>query len=298
MVPLEERSIDDMQFEGGEPVRELLRSLGVKIAHDIELLGCTGAKAQGLTNDQITALRLSLAGGGVGLPCFVDINRFCLGHNTIGGLQEQQEQRHKEYVEAVSRELTKEERGRIELIEAARRKQGKTLNERLVSTTDILAGREMADGFEAEQDRVLPQAVRDGIEQARRGEVSPIPTHVLQDWECPEHKKTNWACRYCVAQAIVEGPLVPMTLIGVHGRTGPDGRTAVLPLPASTFTRVEDPNNVPAEIGKYDASGAHLVDVWVRVASFWRHLARTDVDDEPAKFESMLMQHFDKKGDS
>jgi len=271
---LEDRTIEDMPFEGGEPVRDLLRSLDVKTARDIELLGCTGAKAKGLANEQITALRLSLAGGGVGLPCFVGIDRFCLGHNTIGGLQEQQEQRHRECVEAVSRPLTKEERGRIELIEAARRKQGKTLGERLVATGDILSGRELPDGFEASGPTAADD-VRRGIEDSRQGRVFPVPASVLQDWECPEHKKTNWACRYCVAQAIVEGPLVPVTVIGVHAQTGAGGK-AELPLPASTFARVEDPNDVPVEIRKHDDAGVHIADVWVRVASFGRYLARLD----------------------
>ena len=263
-VLLGARPIEDMPFEGGEPVRELLRSLGVKTAHDIELLGCTGAKAKGLSIEQIAALRLSLAGGGTGLPCFVGIDRFCLAHNTIGGLQVEQEQRHPEFVEAVSRELTKEERGRIELIEAARRKRGKTLDDRIMSTTDILAGRELPDGFAAdvppvEQDRVLPASVREGIEQARRGEVSPVPLHVLQDWECPEHKKTNWACRYCVAQAIVEGPLEPEFTV----KNGPSGPA----YPAA---------DVMAEVDTFDMGGALEVTIYVRAARFTRRLAREE----------------------
>ena len=261
---LEDRTIEDMPFEGGEPVRDLLRSLDVKTARDIELLGCTGAKAKGLANEQITALRLSLAGGGVGLPCFVGIDRFCLGHNTIGGLQEQQEQRHRECVEAVSRPLTKEERGRIELIEAARRKQGKTLGERLVATGDILSGRELPDGFAAdtppiEQDRVLPASVREGIEQARRGEVSPVPLHALQDWECPEHKKTNWSCRYCVAQAIVEGPLVPEFAVKND-------------VEKSAYPAAD----VMAEVETFDLGGALEITIYVRAARYTRRLAREE----------------------
>ena len=259
------RPIEDMLFEGGEPVRELLRTLGVKTAHDIELLGCTGAKAQGLSIEQIAALRLSLAGGGTGLPCFVGIDRFCLGHNTIGGLQVEQEQRHPEFVEAVSRELTKEERGRIELIEAARRKRGKTLDDRIMSTTDILAGRELPDGFEA-QDRVLPEAVHEGIEQARRGEVSPVPLHVLQDWECPEHKKTNWACRYCVAQAIVEGPLVPVYAVLEADSGGESGKDNSALSPEEMHTVLE----------KANAKGLDFAAVYVKAATFERRLARVE----------------------
>lgn len=265
------RPVEEMLFEGGEPVRDLLRTLGIKTAHDIELLGCTGAKAQGLSIEQIAALRLSLAGGGVGLPCFVGIDRFCLAHNTIGGLQEQQEQRHKEFVEAVSRPLTKEERGRIELIEAARRKQGKTLGERLVSTGDILSGRELPDGFaadvpNAEQDRVLPRVLQEGIEQARRGEVSPVPMHMLQDWECPEHKKTNWACRYCVAQAIVEGPLVPVYALLEADSGGESGEDHTGLTPEEMHVALE----------RADAKGLEYTAVYVKAATYERRLARVE----------------------
>jgi hypothetical protein len=252
------RPIEEMLFEGGEPVRDLLRTLGIKTARDIELLGCTGAKAQGLSIEQISALRLSLAGGGVGLPCFVGIDRFCLAHNTIGGLQVEQEQRHPEFVEAVSRELTREERGRIELIEAARRKRGKTLDDRIMSTTDILAGRELPDGFEA-QERVLPES----------GQTKPpTPTSMLeavlrQDersfFVCVEHKKTNWACRYCVAQAIVEGPLVPEYVV----KNGPSGPA----YPAA---------DAMAEVETFDLGGALEVTIYVRAARFTRRLAREE----------------------
>ena len=268
---LGERPIEDMLFEGGEPVRDLLRTLGVKTAHDIELLGCTGAKAQGLSIEQIAALRLSLAGGGTGLPCFVGIDRFCLGHNTIGGLQVEQEQRHPEFVEAVSRELTKEERGRIELIEAARRKRGKTLDDRIMSTTDILSGRELPDGFEA-QDRVLPEAAGEKLPDAERDKrieayldrILPLRARgavvpAVQSWSCPEHKKTNWTCRYCVAQAIVEGPLVPEFVV----KNGPSGPA----FPAA---------DVMAEVDTFDMGGALEVTIYVRAARFTRRLAREE----------------------
>ena len=273
---LEDRPIEDMPFEGGEPVRDLLRSLDVKTARDIELLGCTGAKAKGLANEQITALRLSLAGGGVGLPCFVGIDRFCLGHNTIGGLQEQQEQRHRECVEAVSRPLTKEERGRIELIEAARRKQGKTLGERLVATGDILAGRELPDGFEAAAGasgtestlRIhgVPAGLEEGLEDSRQGRVFPVPAGVLQDWECPEHKKTNWSCRYCVAQAIVEGPLVPVFAVleaDSGGESGED-HTGLTP------------EEMDVALKGADAKKLEFAALYVKAATFERRLARVE----------------------
>ena len=262
---LEDRPIEDMPFEGGEPVRDLLRSLDVKTARDIELLGCTGAKAKGLANEQITALRLSLAGGGVGLPCFVGIDRFCLGHNTIGGLQEQQEQRHRECVEAVSRPLTKEERGRIELIEAARRKQGKTLGERLVATGDILSGRELPDGFEAGGPTAADD-VRRGLEDSRQGRVFPVPASVLQDWECPEHKKTNWSCRYCVAQAIVEGPLVPVFAVLEADSGGESGEDNSALSPEEMHVVLEHAN----------AKKLEYAGLYVLAATFERRLARVE----------------------
>lgn len=269
-IPIEftQRSIDEMPFED-ITVREQLHQLGVNTSEDIEHLGCTGAAGKGLGVEEIAALRLRLAGGGTGLPCYVGIDRFCLAHNTIGGLQEGQMQRHPEHIAAISRELTPEEAGKVELIEAARRKQGKNLNERLSDTGDILAGREMPKGFEAwDGGPTAADDVRRGIEVARRGEISPIPASVPQDWTCwtcPEHTKTNWACRYCVAQAIVEGPLVPTyTIEAIHPET----------MATDDAVYVVTAEQVAPNLAERDKSGASAMKLYVLAATFTRRLAR------------------------
>jgi len=254
------RTIGEMPFEGGDVTRALLQRCGVKLARDIELLGCTGAAAAGLSIEEISELRIGLAGGGTGLPCFVDINRFCLAHNTIGGLQDGQEQRHRDHVEAVSRALTREERGRVELIEAARRKQGKTLDERLVATGDILAGRELPDGFEAEGKRDPLAAAA----QAART-MAPVPLAEAA-WVCPEHKKTDWACRYCVAQAVVQGPLVPTYALHADDDGAESAPDRVGLTPEEMRTAMKDA----------DAKKLEYMGVYVLAATFERRLARVE----------------------
>jgi hypothetical protein len=265
-IPIEfiQRSIDEMPFEDLS-VRTYLHEIGVSTAEDIEHLGCTGAAMMGLSIEQIASLRLRLAGGGVGLPCYVGIDRFCLAHNTIGGLQHEQMQRHPEYVAAVSRELTPEEAGKVELIEAARRKQGKSLNERLVDTTDILAGREMPKGFEAVDGSRTESTLR-----SRGVPFSDEPAPAVEYlFICPEHKKTNWSCRYCAAQAVMEGALVPTyALEAMH----PETETIL----ADDDMRVVAADQVEANLTEHDKAGAASAHLYVRVATFTRRLAREE----------------------
>lgn len=249
------RTIGEMAFEGGDVTRALLQRCGVKLARDIEQLGCTGAAAAGLSIEEISELRIGLAGGGTGLPCFVDITQFCLAHNTIGGLQDGQEQHHRDHVEEVSRDLTPAERGRVELIEAARRKQGKSLDERLVATGDILSGRELPDGFES-------AGSTDPFAAAARARAA-APAPIEAPWVCPEHPKTNWACRYCAAQAIVEGPLVPVFHL--------DWQTA-----ENTHNAQGTGEGVAAAIEGADSSGAGSATLYIRAATFERRLARVE----------------------
>lgn len=269
-VPLEQRPIGEMPFEGGDATRALLRLCNVVVAEDIEKLGCTGAKALGLSIEQIAELRIGVGGGGVGLPCFVGIDRFCLAHNTIGGLQVDQAQLHPEQVPFISRELTPVEKGKVELIEAARRKQGKSLNERLVDTGDILSGREMAKGFEAVDGSSTESTLRSkGVPLG--DEFPAVPPGRLADlvvetpWTCPEHKKTNWACRYCVAQAIVEGPLVPMYRL--DWQTPHDGLPHNAQMPGES---------VDAAVRGANDSGAEDAVLYVRCATYTRRLAREE----------------------
>jgi hypothetical protein len=252
------RSINDMPFGAGAPdreaeaqwVRATLATCDVHVAEDIELLGCTGAYAVlqhdmpegALTGDPVLTtlgaikrLRLGLAGGGVGLPCFVPIDRFCLAHNTIGGLEPGQAQRHADQVNAISRELTPEEKGKIAVIELARKKGRKDP----IAASDILAGRD---------ESVLEDA-------APIAEPIAAPKHTAV-WKCQEHTNTDWKCRYCIAQAIVDGPLAPVLFVD-------DGEDAIA-----------SGNTVEESIAAFDAGGKSRTCVNVRVATFTRKLSR------------------------
>ncbi len=117
-------------------------------AQDIIDEGCTGLGARGMSVEEITKFRLGLAGSGVGLPCYVGPDRFCLAHNVIGGLQEGQEQRHAGAVNAISRELTVPERAHIAVMETARRANRD-------SVRDALSGHRLPDDFLKEVGAVI-----------------------------------------------------------------------------------------------------------------------------------------------
>ncbi|OHD26718.1 MAG: hypothetical protein A2Y38_22610 [Spirochaetes bacterium GWB1_59_5] len=256
----EDTSIEELRFEGVNTLATL-RLCNVRTVRDIEQLGCTGARKYGLLAGDIKALRLGLGGSGVGLPCFVPITRYCLGHDTIGGLQDGQKQWHPERVEGISRALTPAEKGRIELIEASRRVKEKNPGDRLTRIAEALSGRELPPGFSTEDDAPeLPPSSTVPIKLPAG--VTPIPYAVEQLWVCPEHKKTNWACRYCVAQAIVEGPLESIFDIRFDGN---DHDYAGL-----------TPAELPAKIEKLDEDGHVCVDVYAHVARFTRRLAREE----------------------
>ena len=204
-----ERSIDELPFQGfGEAtpdhIRQLLRRCDVKVGGDIETLGCTGAMKHGLALDDVFHLRLGIAGGGIGLPCFVPSSRFCKAHNTIGGLQEGQKPYYEEAVPMVSRELTAKERGTVAYTEAVRHNAKSNVGEQMTAAQLALSGHgELPFGTELiEEDESVPQAPLE-VETTR-----VVPLEVAY-WKCPEHRQMNWSCRFCLAQAIVDGELVP-----------------------------------------------------------------------------------------
>lgn len=222
-----------------EVLRRILKACACVTADDIDKLGCTGLAAHEGPISLLTMhdtplgvllkimpadryitkvgefVRIGLAGSGVGLPCFVPPTRFCFVHNTIGGLQDGQKQEHADFVDAISRALTPLEKGRTELTEAARRAP------KIVDAQDALAGRTLPDGFEdvAEEENDEPVAIvqphknADLARQVFRGE------HLFT---CPEHTDTNWNCRYCVAQLVVDGDFAPSFRIDVYGHANPD----------------------------------------------------------------------------
>lgn len=156
------RPLVDLVFaDGKEPnatnVRITLAAAGVVVAEDIALLGCTGLfgklfVAQGFSAsaaiNTCAFVRKNMGGAGLGLTCFIGSDRYCLIHDTIGGLEKGQAQRHAEHVPAISRDLSDKERGHIALVEAVRRTKGGSNVDRIVKSMDMLAGEKLPAGFE------------------------------------------------------------------------------------------------------------------------------------------------------
>ena len=226
-----------------ERLNGLLHRCEIETADDIVKLGCTGAAASGLSNDDIKFLRTGIAGGGVGLPCLVPPDRYCLAHDTIGGLQKGQAQGLPELIEQISRELTPLEAGSSKLVSAAMRARGE---DKMHGAFEILQGDKQPDDW-ASADVAAPVA----------------QSVVAAPWKCPEHAKINWSCRYCVAQALVEGDLVPSyTAIEEH----PTGQP-VMPAEFASGTVVQ-------RIADSDAADVSKLSLFVRVATFTRKLSR------------------------
>lgn len=170
---IDRRPLDEVNFGASKEnsaqitdiVRGYLAAAGVKIAEDIADLGCTGlyaarlkyhqaqladevGDAEAAAQEDTRFVRANMDGAAIGLTCFVDMDRYCLIHDTIGGLQKGQAQRHAEHVEAISRELTDKERGHVAYVESAMRTRGRGggLTDRLIRTVDQLTGVERPDG--------------------------------------------------------------------------------------------------------------------------------------------------------
>ncbi len=282
-IPLDQRLINEMQFgfnkcvpdsalpamtsKTWEPspaqieeqawVRNYLRGCNCVRAGDIEKLGCTGVvmhemNAHTSSDEAViagavahgTRLRLGLAGSGVGLPCFVPPSRFCLMHNTIGGLEDGQTQYNDDFVEDISRPLTPEEEAKTKVMQHARKL--KSVGE----VNDFIAGKSPLEDVVEEQDEEAELSI------TRLG--APL-------WKCTEHTSTVWTCRYCLAQAIVEGSLEPQ--VRVLARF-PDAA------PVSTFQSAAYGADVAAALAhaaEEDYSGFYVV---VQAARFTRKLSR------------------------
>lgn len=234
-------------------VREILHACGVKVADDIAALGCTGfaapapgSFAEASPNTVIGVgrfLRMGLAGGGVGLPCFVPPTRYCLIHETIGGLESGQEQRHPEMVETISRELTPVEAIRMKVVEKARNSGKNKVGDQLAHAVEVFA-----DPGSVLSDDELSTVV------AAPEEVPRSPPAFA--WKCPEHTELKWNCRYCAAQAVVEGPLEPTYMasnLEVEHVTAPA---------------------MPSYLADCEKENAKTVLVFVHIATFTRKLAR------------------------
>lgn len=250
----DERPLEELVFAGHLPegerehvaaeVRRLFSQCGVAVAQDIVELGCTGLASSGMAEEEMTFVRENMAGSGIGLPCYVGPDHFCLVHYTIGGLQEGQKQRHADAIDKISRDLTAEEKSHIDLVESARRSKG-----RLAGAKDILEGR----------DPVLDK-VEGGPEI--EDEEGFVP---LKPFECPEHGLIAWHCRFCIAQAIAEGALVPTLLVGVTTDSN------IIPVADMGPVLASEIND---KIERYEAEGATTVALFARVAVWRRKLTR------------------------
>jgi len=298
------RPINTMPFGADTPeaaradtatiVRGILTACGCTIADDITKLGCTGLAAHvekvvafiaqlpvlpvpfdTVQDRLVTAwgrfLRLGLAGGGVGLPCFVPPDRYCLVHDTIGGLQDGQQQHHVELVDAVSRELTAAERASTAMVESARRVKGAE------AASELLTGWKRGEAVKAVKERLeeegvgeLPVELPVGAPVAMREAMPNGPvtfSRTVAPWTCAEHEHTNWKCRYCVAQAVVEGELEPSYSITFD--------TAVeLVAAPGVPARGISPEELQSQLDKLDGTGVPRVDVYVHAARFTRKLSQ------------------------
>lgn len=264
-IPLDERPIAEMPFEGGEETRALLTRCSVSKAFEIEGLGCTGAAGCGLDIVEITDLRLGLGGGGVGLPCFVPPNLFCLAHNTVGGLQREQEQRHPGNVAAISRELTRQEAGQLAFTEAVRHTGKGGAGEQMAAAQGAFSGfGDMPRGVEMVEESAseggLPDVLAQGLTGARAA---------IHPFTCFEHPKTNWSCRFCVAQAIVEGELDTTFVVHQPDEEESDG----VPIAGEAHFGLSGPE-LMAEVERRDAAGAKEIEVYVLAATYKRKLSR------------------------
>ena len=213
-IPPDTRPIAEMHFMGGDETRAFLTRCSVTEAREIETLGCTGATKFGLSVDEIRVLRLGLAGGGVGLPCFIAPSRYCLAHNTIGGLQNEQLQRYPEFAEQISRPLTKQEAGHVAYTEAVRHSTDASagVGDRIASASGMLNGYgDMPRGTEMveEEEPATPEAQLPPAAQAIvAAQVDKMMAR--RAFRCDEHTTRVWTCRFCVAQAVADGEMEPV----------------------------------------------------------------------------------------
>lgn len=202
-------------------IREIFKACGCQIAEDIVQLGCTGLTALASTGspirymggapgsgDDCIFVRENMTGSGIGLPCYVPPDRFCLVHNVVGGLQAGQALRHPESLLLCSRDLTDEERKRWLAVD-------KLANKEALKEAQDKLGVEAADtAHSACPDDVKP--VIDAGDEDDEDEDRLLDARFL----CPEHSPSNpeWRCRFCLAAAIVNGPFEPTLVVEVPDR--------------------------------------------------------------------------------
>lgn len=208
------RSLNEIPFMSpiADQVRNILGTAGCKTDNDIVNLGCTGLVYKLAHNSALTIssnalamaerVRSNMDGSGCGLPCYVPPTLFCRVHNTIGGLQVGQVQHNPEGVPLCSRELNAEESLHVKAVQAGINQEGVKEAKARFGLEEV----EVQEGVMVEPPKlpVDPPTDRDFVRQ----------------FLCPEHKEVNWKCRYCLAAAIINGPLEPKVDICSHDEGG------------------------------------------------------------------------------
>ena len=264
----DKRLVDQITFALGNPdqervqteIRETFKQIGCKTGDDIALVGCTGLAAAGHDIERIKWIRENMAGSGIGLTCFVPPSRFCFVHNTIGGLQEEQEQFHADQVAKISRELHPAEKAKVTFVESVRRIKGKSKTETLQMMKDALGGKKIPD-------EVLKDLDVDG-EAPAPVETDPhgvLDRPAIEMFKCPEHGATMWGCNYCLAELVAKGPYTPNMLFAV----ALEGNS-VLPDMVNNIK----PDEIDDKIKYVDENGADTAAVYVQVTRWSRRLAR------------------------
>lgn len=238
-------------------IRDYLHQVGVGVGQDIIEMGCTGL-AQALNNlyasesaegshcsleqcaQQAIAtasfILQNMAGSICGLPCYVPRDRYCLVHDTIGGLQLEgnldgpQMRRHPEALPLMSRELTEDERKHVGGIKA-----------------------KIAE--EARRVALAEYGVEDIEDEGNPAPSCPVPP---PPFECPEHKeKPDWTCRKCLAQSLVDSGSVTTEVRSLSASIGWDTEAGVT-----------------TGLNRLERGDVTRVELWVRVASWSKKVTR------------------------
>lgn len=251
------RPLAEIRFARGaeEQIRIVLEAVGVVTGQDIVEMGCTGLfeRVQAFVGDIVEArlgaaqyIRRRMSGSICGLPCYVPRDRYCLVHDTIGGLQAAgnldgtQAIHHPEALSYMSRELTEEEHRKVFGVE-------KKINEEARRTALAEYG---AEDIEAPPDFNH----LDGLDASSSGGVCPIPQ---PPFKCPDHAEPDWMCRKCIAQVLVEGGDVRAREVRGYNGVGWDSNISV----ERALERLHEGDHVRVEL-------------WVRVASWSKKVTR------------------------
>jgi hypothetical protein len=220
----DERLLSEINFAQDQPVekreelqkrvREVLTLCGVKTAQDIVDLGCTGLanklalarieEPELIIHDVVniisTEIRPYMSGSMCGLPCYIVRRRFCLIHNTIGGLQDHQVNPYSSMLYNCSRELTPKERLENNIVQEKMQQDAADKAEELFHG-EVISEESVTelDCFEGAISCPLPE------------KVDPAPQ--VFAFICSKHQVFDPGCVYCLAQSIAKGSCKPKILI-------------------------------------------------------------------------------------